>query len=47
MTAKGQEPAQRVEVTAEVDRHDAEALRLEVHRLARRLGLEIQDVKTD
>jgi hypothetical protein len=35
----------RVEVTAEVDRHTAEALRLEVHRLARRHGLTIEDVE--
>jgi hypothetical protein len=34
----------RVEITAEVDRHTAEALRLEVHRLARRHGLQIEDV---
>lgn len=39
--------AQRIEVTAELDRHAAEALTLEVRRLARRHGVDIKEVRIE
>jgi len=37
----------RVELSAELDRHALEALRLEIERLARRYGIEIAEIRVD
>jgi hypothetical protein len=37
----------RVEISGRMDRHAAEALQLEVRRLAKRHGVDIKDVRID
>jgi hypothetical protein len=37
----------RIEITGDMDRHAAEALYLELRRLAQRHGLEVADVRVD
>ena len=37
----------RIEISAKLGRHGAEALRLEAQRLARRYGIEISDIRVE
>lgn len=37
----------RIEATADLDRHAAEALSLEIRRLARRHGVDIKELRID
>lgn len=37
----------RVEISGRMDRHAAEALRLELRRLAKRHGVDIEEVRID
>lgn len=41
------EALQRFEITGEMDRAEAESLQLEVRRLAKRYGLDIQDLRIE
>ena len=36
-----------LEISGQMDRHAAEALQLEVRRLAKRYGIEIQDIRVE
>ncbi len=39
--------APRVEISGDLDRHAAEALRLEIRRMARRYGIDIKEIRIE
>jgi hypothetical protein len=47
MPVKSEPQDPRVAISGQMDRHAAEALRLELRRLAARCGIEIKEVKIE
>ncbi|HEV8310671.1 MAG TPA: hypothetical protein VGW35_23660 [Methylomirabilota bacterium] len=47
MEPETDEPVQDIRITASLNRNAVEALRLEIRRLAKRHGLEIEELRTE